>query len=151
MFTFPFERLEVHKRALDFADAIYDLTDKFPREEKYGMVSQARRSAASVAANLAEGSARISAKEQARYSEITYGSLAETFSHLLAAERRNFVEKKDVDSLRPLIFELSNKINALRKSQIKKHFNKIEKDPHKLEEEQIEYETHSSNLPGIAP
>ncbi len=148
MFTFPFERLNVHKRALDFADAVYDLTDSFPREEKYGMVSQARRSAASVAANIAEGSARITAKEQARYSEIAYGSLAETFSHLLAAERRNFLDREKLDALRPLLFELSNKLNALRKSQIKRHKEKSSQDPHLLQENQAPYETKAENLPG---
>ena len=149
MFTFPFEKLEVHRLALDFADMIYDLTDKFPREEKYGIVSQARRSGASVAANLAEGSARISAKEQARYSEIAYGSLAETFSHLLAAQRRNYIDKEQIDQLRPLVFKLSSKINALRKSQMKRYSKKINQDPHFLKEEEVPYNIVKS-LPGTA-
>jgi len=148
MFTFPFERLEVHSLALDFGDMIYDLTDKFPSNEKYGMVNQARRSGSSVAVNLAEGSARISAKEQARYSEIAYGSLAETFSHLLAAQRRNYLKKEEIDTLRPLIFELSNKINALRKSQMKRYSNKLNQDPHIVEEEKGPYKIFE-NLPRI--
>jgi len=127
---------------------IYNLTDKFPREEKYGIVSQARRAASSVAANIAEGSARISAKEQARYSEIAFGSLAETFSHLLSAQRRGYLEKKQVDNLRPLIFELSNKINALRKSQMKRFHKKQNQDPHMVKEEEFSYEI-MKDLPGI--
>jgi len=148
MFTFPFERLEVHRLALDFVDLVYNLTDKFPREEKYGIVSQARISASSVAANIAEGSARISAKEQARYSEIAFGSLAETFSHLLAAQRRDYLEKEQVDNLRPLVFELSNKINALRKSQMKRFSKKLNQDPHMEKEEETSYKI-MKNLPGI--
>ena len=124
-----------------------DLTDEFPREEKYGMVSQARRSAGSVAANIAEGSARISAKEQARYSEIAYGSLVETFSHLLAAQRRNYINKEHVDQLRPLFLKLSSKLNGLRKSQMKRYSEKTNQDPHMLKEEAVLYHT-IKNLPG---
>ncbi len=148
MFTFPFEKLEVHRLALDFADMIYDLTDEFPRDEKYGMVSQVRRSGASVAANIAEGSARISLKEQARYSEIAYGSLAETFSYFLAAQRRNYISGEQLDSFRPLIFKLSSKLNALRKSQIKRHDKKNNQDPHLLKEEAVSYDL-LKNLPGL--
>ncbi len=148
MFIFPFEKLEVHRLALDFADMIYDLTDDFPKEEKYGMVSQARRSGASVAANIAEGSARISLKEQARYSEIAFGSLAETFNHLLAAQRRNYISKVQIDSLRPSIFKLSNKINALRRSQIKRYSKKNSHDPHFTKEEKTKYHL-TKNLPGL--
>jgi len=148
MFTFPFERLEVHRLALDLVNLVYDLTDKFPREEKYGIVSQARRAASSVAANIAEGSARISAKEQARYSEIAFGSLAETFSHLLAAQRRDYLQKEQVDNLRPSVFELSNKLNALRKSQMKRYSKKLNQDPHIVKEEKYPYEVFN-NLPGI--
>ena len=149
MFTFPFEKLEVHQLALDFADKIYDLTDEFPRDEKYGMVSQARRSGASVAANIAEGSARISAKEQARYSEIAYGSLAETFSHLIAAQRRNYIDKEQINQLRPLVFKLSAKINGLRKSQMKRYSKKVNQDPHILREEKVAYNI-VENLPGTS-
>ncbi len=148
MFVFPFEKLEVHRLALEFADMIYDLTDDFPKEEKYGMVSQARRSGASIAANIAEGSARISMKEQARYSEIAYGSLAETFSHLLAAQRRNYISKEQLDSFRPLIFEISNKVNALRKSQMKRYSGKANIDPHIVKEKIIDYKI-LNNLPGL--
>ena len=148
MFTFPFERLDVYSLALDFADLIYNLTDSFPKEEKYGIVSQVRRSGSSVAANIAEGSARISPKEQARYSEIAYGSLAETFSHLLAAKRRAYLSEEQVNDLRPFIFELSNKINALRKSQMKRYSKKIKQDPHLVEEDLVSYDI-LEDFPGI--
>ncbi len=148
MFTFPFERLEVYQIALDFFDVIYEVTDNLPREERYGIISQARRSASSVAANIAEGSARISLKEQARFSEIAFGSLAETFSHLLMAQRRNYISGEQIDSLRPLLFRLSNKINGLRKSQIKRYHKKHNIDPHSVNEDPIVYKK-DFELPGL--
>ena len=120
MYRFPFERLEVWNRSQDLLDAVYDLTDGFPREERYEMVKQARRAVASVPANLAEGTTRVSLKEQARFSEIAFSSLAETLSHLLSAQRRSYIQAKDIDHIRPLFFEIANKINALRKSQLQR-------------------------------
>ena len=142
-FTFSFEKLNVYKTACEFTDKVYELTEQFPSSEKYDLVRQARRSASSVAANLAEGSMRISLKEQARFSEIAYGSLAETFHHILQAQRLNYLTETETDALRPLIFKTSNMINMLRKSQIKRHNSKEITDPHirnVAKEEQTEYE-----------
>ena len=139
MYRFPFEKLEVWHRAQDLLDLVYDLTDHFPREEKYEMVKQARRSVASVSANLAEGSTRISKKEQARFSEIAYSSLAETFSHLYAAQRRNYIKSEDIDALRPVVFEITNKINALRKSQLKRWREQNGGGPSYLAEPKLHY------------
>ncbi len=55
---FSFEKLEVWRKALDFAESIYQLTAKFPPDEKFGLVSQLRRTAFSISANVAEGNSR---------------------------------------------------------------------------------------------
>ena len=139
MFSYAFEKLEVYKSVCNFTDEIYRLTKKFPPDERFALTSQIRRSASSVGANLAEGTTRISMKEQARFSEISFSSLAETFHHLLQAERLKYIKLEDLNNLRPLVFEISNKINALRKSQIKRYNDKIKTDPH-LREPEIIYE-----------
>ena len=51
------EKLEVWRKSVDFAVAIYEATEKFPKEEKFGLISQIRRASVSISANIAEGAA----------------------------------------------------------------------------------------------
>jgi four helix bundle protein len=57
MFSFNFEKLDVWREAIQFANLIYQLTSKFPEQERFGLTNQMRRAAVSVSSNLAEGSA----------------------------------------------------------------------------------------------
>jgi len=88
---FKFEKLEVWQDAIAYADAIYDITARFPSHEQYGLISQLTRAAVSISANIAEGSGRTSAADFSRFVEIAYGSLMETISHLSIAHRRKFL------------------------------------------------------------
>jgi four helix bundle protein len=121
MHTYPFEKLIVWQRSRELNKQIYTITSKFPSEEKFGIVSQIRRAGVSVSNNLAEGSARISSKEQARFSEIAYSSLMEVLNLYILAHDLNFLNTKDLEEIRPLIEEISWKINSLRISQLEKH------------------------------
>jgi four helix bundle protein len=64
---------------------VYDATRQFPKEELYGLTSQLRRSAASIGANIAEGSGRRSEKEICRFLQIARGSASEAEYHILLA------------------------------------------------------------------
>ena len=75
-FAFNFERLDWRK-AVDFSDAVYRLTRNFPEEERFGLASQMRRAAVSIASNLAEGSSRSWRADFARFIEIAAGSVFE--------------------------------------------------------------------------
>ena len=120
MYQFGFEKLEVWQEARKLTVAIYRLTEKFPEREKFGLTNQLRRSSVSVAANIAEGTTRSSAKEQAYFTSISYGSLMEVMSHLITAVDLNFITGEELSSVRSMIQPLSLKINNLRNTQLRK-------------------------------
>jgi four helix bundle protein len=78
-------QLKAWQEAIELSKELYLITAKFPAEERYGITSQIRRSAVSVPANIAEGSARGSKKEMLRFLFIAMGSLAELETLLLIA------------------------------------------------------------------
>ncbi|HET58588.1 MAG TPA: four helix bundle protein [Deltaproteobacteria bacterium] len=102
------------------AGKIYDLTKGFPQEERFGLVNQLRRAGVSVMSNLAEGSGRTNAKDQAHFSQLAYGSLMEIDAQLQLSVDLNFLTKTAYLDVRPTIEELSAAINALRAAQLKR-------------------------------
>ena len=114
---FPFEKLrvwqEVHLRIRE----IYRFTGQFSEREKFGMVSQLNRAAVSVATNLAEGSGRISKKDQAHFTHLAYSSLMECMNLLILAADQKLISGEDLESQRFIITRLSAQINALHQSQ----------------------------------
>ncbi len=111
-YKYPFEKLNIWDLSINLSVLIYELSNRFPAEEKFGITSQIRRSANSVSANIAEGAARVSDKEKARFFQIAYSSLMETLNFLIIANRLNFIDENQLFSTRQKIEELSNKINA---------------------------------------
>jgi four helix bundle protein len=72
-----YRQLDVWRRSHALVLAVYRMTARFPRREMYGLISQMRRSAASIPTNLAEGSGRRSSREFARFVDIAIGSSTE--------------------------------------------------------------------------
>lgn len=87
---FRFEKLDVWHKAIEHANRVYELTRKFPVDERFGLTSQMRRSAVSVSSNIAEGSGRTSDTGFARFLEIAYGSLMEVVSQAKIAKLQDF-------------------------------------------------------------
>jgi four helix bundle protein len=87
-----FRKIKAWALADDLAVAVYDVSKSFPREEIYGITSQLRRAASSVAANIVEGASRESAKDYAHFLQIARGSLAETQYFLHLAKRLGYVD-----------------------------------------------------------
>ena len=92
---FNFEKLDVWQEAIQFADLVYELTDNFPDEERFGLTNQMRRAAVSVSSNIAEGSSRVSRTDFARFVEIATGSLFEVVSQTTIALRRKIIAQDD--------------------------------------------------------
>lgn len=88
---------------MDIVDAVYDLLSKLPAEEKYGMKAQITRSAVSIPANIAEGSAKKSEKDYCRYMEISLGSAFELKTHALIIQKRKWVASDAIASLLDMI------------------------------------------------
>ena len=119
MHQFSFERLDVWQRGRELCKSIYQISQKFPVDERFGATQQIRRAAISITCNLAEGSSRHKSVEKARYTEIAYGSLMEVLNILIMALDLNFIEEIVLHEIRPIIEEISNKLNRLRESQLK--------------------------------
>jgi len=115
-FTYSFEKLDVWKKSIEYVEELYTLTRSFPNDERFGLISQLRRSGISISSNLAEGSTRYSKKEKARFYQVAFGSLMESLNHLIIARHLNYVSEDDFIQIRLVIHEIANKINSLRKS-----------------------------------
>lgn len=117
-YLFSFEKLEAWKLARRFCKNIYHVIQTFPNNEKYNLTNQIQRASVSIALNIAEGCTRNSLKEQARFTEVAYGSLIEVYCSLLLASDFEYITPDTLAELKIQINELSNKLNALRKSQL---------------------------------
>ena len=100
MYVFGFEKLEVWKEARIVTVLIYELTEKFPDKEKFGLTNQMRRASVSIGANIAEGSSRFSAKEQAHFYSIAYGILMELMSHSFTALDLKYLHEEVFEKLK---------------------------------------------------
>lgn len=91
--------LLVWQAAIELAVDCYSVTKAFPSAEMYGMTSQIRRSASSIAANIAEGYGRENTGSFAQYLRIAQGSLKELETHLILSDRIGIAQKNDVTRL----------------------------------------------------
>lgn len=96
------------------------ITKKFPSEEKFGLTNQLKRASISVASNLAEGTSRKTNKDKAHFSTMAFSSLMEVLNQIIIAKELNFIEESEYETLRSEIEKVSNKLNALSKSQLNK-------------------------------
>jgi four helix bundle protein len=118
-YVYGFETLTVWQKAIDFVELIYQETQNFPVEERYGITNQIRRSSISIPANIAEGTSRSSYKDQAHFSQLAFSSLTETINHLFIAHRLGYINKERLETFQKRLHEISNLLNALRNSQLK--------------------------------
>lgn len=96
--AYKFEQLEVWELALEYTDQIYGIAETLPDQERYGLASQMREAANSVALNIAEGSTGLSDAEQDRFLRMSARSLIETVGTLHLVQRREYID--DLDRLR---------------------------------------------------
>lgn len=123
MKIYSFEQLACWQHARQLAVWIYQTTNHFPAEEKFGMISQMRRAAVSVASNIAEGTSRKTARDQSHFSVIAYSSTIELMNDLIIANDLGFLTNENFIIGREMIEKQTMLIATLRKSQQKNSFS----------------------------
>jgi four helix bundle protein len=112
-------------RAFEVADqlvlAIYETTRRFPKEEQFGLTSQMRRAALSVASNIVEGCARSSEADFVRFLDMAYGSAREVEYQLSVAHRLNYLPTKEFQSLNAACEETGKVLHGLIRSMRNRH------------------------------
>ena len=121
---FGFEKLDVWNDSIAFVKQIYTITDNFPKTELYCLTSQIRRAAISIPSNIAEGTTRKSLKDQARFTEIAFGSLIEILNQLIIAKELCYINEDTLTLTRLEAEKISRQINALKNSQIERQNSK---------------------------
>jgi len=101
-----------HKVAL----AIYKISKKFPKDERFGLTDQLRRAAVSIATNIAEGWGRFHYKDRARFYYQARGSNAEVQSLLILAKDLGYLSEKELNEIKVLVFRGFKVLNGLIRS-----------------------------------
>lgn len=116
-----YKELNIWKKSVELAVEIYAQTQKFPLEEKFGLISQLRRCAISVPSNIAEGAGRKSDKEFCQFLSISYGSLCELETQLIISMHLGYIKDYEstvfsnkITELQKMIYKLITKLNSER-------------------------------------
>jgi four helix bundle protein len=111
-------KLNVWNETVDLAMDVYKLTADFPKEEKFGLVSQMNRSAISVPSNIAEGAGRNSSGEFVQFLGIANGSANELFTQMVISNKLGFINNETlevfenrIDKTQRSIYNLSKTLN----------------------------------------
>lgn len=113
--TRSYKDLVVWQKGIALAKVVYGITQGFPLEEKFGLVSQMRRAAVSIPSNIAEGQARHTTGEFIQFISHAEGSLAELDTQLILSIELRFCRDRAGDPAFELIDELRRVLNVLRR------------------------------------
>ena len=116
---FKFEDLKVYQKAIDFVDYVYDVTKKFPKEEKFQLASQFTRAAISIPLNIAEGSGDTNPQFN-RFLQIASNFIKECVVCSSIAKRQSYISKEINQDIRGKLEELSKMIKGLQSYLSKK-------------------------------
>lgn len=108
-----YKDLIVWQRAMELVIAVYDLTEKYPKSELYGLVSQMKRAAVSIPSNIAEGRRRGSKKEFRQFLIISYSSGSELETQIEITKRLSFGKNLDFFKADSLLLETMKMLNKM--------------------------------------
>lgn len=111
---YKFEKLEIWKLALVFANDVHLLTRKFPKEEMFSLTSQFKRAADSISLNISEGSIRQSDPEQKKFLGYAIRSISECVTCLYLSEMQKYITKEEFTAFYKRTEEIFAKTNKFR-------------------------------------
>ena len=111
-----YKDLKVWQKAYQLCLEIYKMTRSFPKEERYGLISQLRRAALSIPSNIAEGYGRRTKGEYIQALYIGYGSICELETQILLSGDLGYVEKEHLDRIQGEIADVERMLKGLIRS-----------------------------------
>lgn len=106
MYVSSYKDLILWQKSISLVEEIYLLTENFPQNENYGLISQMRRAAVSIPSNIAEGYRRNSRAEYIQFLYISFGSASELETQLIICERLNKLDKFNYVKVNGLLIEI---------------------------------------------
>ena len=111
---YSYKNLEAYKESKALVKMVYGLLKQFPKEEQYALCDQLRRAVISVPSNLAEGSGRTSAKDQAHFIEMSYGSLMEVDCQIEIAQELGYISAVELEQIAKQVDRVATLLSGLR-------------------------------------
>ena len=111
-----YKDLAVWQKAMDMTSLVYQVTSYLPVDERFGLISQTRRAAVSVPANIAEGHRRSSTKDYLRFLSVAAGSLAEVETLIELASRLYSIRSTHMEELVGLVDEVGKMLRVMQQS-----------------------------------
>ncbi|MEP7165278.1 MAG: four helix bundle protein [Ferruginibacter sp.] len=111
-----FKELKIWQKAFQITINCFKITETFPKQEKFGLVSQLNRACVSIPSNIAEGGSRNSTKEYNRFIEISLGSCFEAETQFLIAQELGFADAGSIKEILVLITEEEKMLTAFRRT-----------------------------------
>jgi len=108
-----YKDLIVWQKSMDLVVLVYELTEKYPKSELYGLTSQTRRSAVSIPSNIAEGRRRSTRKDYRNFLVIAYASGAELETQLELGRRLKYLSESDFQKVNGLLEEVMKMLNKM--------------------------------------
>ena len=99
-----YKNLKIWNLGIEIVDDVYKLIESFPKDEKFGLISQISRCSVSIPSNIAEGSSRTD-KSFSHFLDISLGSSFELETQLIIASKRNYISKEQLNKLEEKIAE----------------------------------------------
>lgn len=113
-----YEKWKFYEMAMQLVTEIYLLTNDFPDNEKFGLVSQIRRAAVSIPSNIAEGAGRGTKNELTQFFRIATGSITELLTQLQISANLNFITQDIVNELKARLISISKMMQAFQNNQV---------------------------------
>lgn len=115
-----FRELRVWRKAHELALHVYRASERFPREERFGLTAQLRRAAVSIPTNIAEGCGRSGDREMAHFLSIALGSASEVEYLILFASELNLLPNHSHQELQARVEEVKKMLTAYRKAVVQR-------------------------------